>query len=259
MSNVQLALSLSNPSEGIDDLLFLEQQQPDPYVGKLTKGQMAIATLGWLNPDLGYDVDNNCGGDDGMFSTTVYAYLYKQDLEYTLAVSYGSLGKARVQETTYTEIIKCSLKDSVDFSYPNEEVLSSSWVGNTYDSVGNLVNKPQYTYDNRSVFFTDKVYGSLRIRYKVIRHAYGLTISSRKIDDDTVTENKYQSVAYAIWSSDIDWIEVVTPYGFEETDGFCGNGSITRIDPDPEQPWVPTAQPRDKTIKINYCTQEVQT
>jgi len=255
--NTQLSVSLSRESvtRG-DELLFLEQEDYNPYTGKLTKGTMVIATLGWLYPDVGYSTSNNCGGSEGRFTITVYAYLYQQDLVYNIALSYGDIGEAVIQDTEYSEVIKCNLKESVDFSYPSEGIISSSWVGNAYDSVGNIVTLPTFTSDNRSIFFSKKVYGSLRVKYKVTRHCYSVSIAGRQLEDDTVSENKYQSVAYATWAYDIDWIEIKSPEGFEAFDGDCGGGVIINPPPKPEGP--PKAPPSDKDIHVDYCTQEVK-
>lgn len=259
MTNVSLNISLADKVRDIDDdLLFLEQEDYSPYIGKLTKEVMAWAVIGWIYPELGYETENSCGGEEGVFETTVFAYLYQQDLNYTADLSYGMFTGARTIETLeYVEVIRCQFKEDVEFSYPCEALLDSQWVGGTYDNLGNLVPKPTYTNDNRTISFSDKVWGSLRVRYTVTRHVYKCRIESREKDDESVTENKYSSTAYAVWNGGIDFIGVDAPYGFENTDGECGNGDITDIDPDPDpERDPPKVDPVNTQTRIDYCSQE---
>lgn len=259
MSNVNLGIGLSDKSRQVEtDLLFLEQEEFSPYVGKLTKAGMAVAVIGWIFPEKGIETQNRCGGEDGRFEITIYAYLYQQDLSYNAYLSYGVLGDRRIEELDYVEIIRCSLKEQVDFSYPNEGIVSAEFVGNAYDMNGDIISSPSYTSDNRSMYFSKKVYASIKVRYSVKRHVYNAIITSRaQLEQDITTEeNKYQSTAYAVWSGGIDWIETKTPYGFEEFDGDCGNGTIVIInppDPDPDDP--PKVSPENTETHIDYCTQ----
>ena len=253
-----LSLSLSDDRDSAENLLFLEQKAFSPFAGKLTKGGMVTGFLSWVLPREYEEPGNTCGGSSGIFTATIYAYLYLQTLNYSIDTSYGSLGERVVEDITYTEGVQLSLKDRVDFSYPNEEIISTEWVGAVYNSRGETIPKPSFTADNRTLYFSEKVYGYLKVKYKITRHRYSAIVSGRNIKDATITEDKYTSTVFAVYDGGIDWIQVQSPYGFEDFDGECGNGVILDTTPDDSPNAPPTASPDDKDIFIDYCTQEIR-
>lgn len=253
--NNQLAITLSSEKKDFGEVLFLEQEERSPYEGRLTKSGLVQGVLGFIYPD-DYVVENACGGEEGVFETTVYAYLYEPLLDYNIALDYGELGERVIEEVEYIEIINCSLKDFVEFSYPSDKVLETKWEGLAYTNMGQVVPHPNYEFDRQGTYFDSSVYASLRVRYRVTRHAYSVRVTSRAKYDLTVTEDKYASVAYAYWDGGIDFEKIEVPYGFEETDGNCGNGSIVRITEDDDPDGPPAVDPENEHIYIDYCKQE---
>lgn len=257
-SNRSLSLSLKVPVTNELPLLFLEQKGFSPFAGKLTKAGMASGVLSWLEPESNEEPSNSCGGSDGLFIATVYAYLYQQNLNYFIDTSYGAIGERAAEDITFLEGIQLSLKDTIDFSYPNEGIISTEWVGPVYNSLGETVQRPSFTANNRSITFSEKVYGYLKVRYNITRHRYSVTVYGRNIEDAAINEDKYNSTVYAVWDGGINWIQLESPYGFEDFDGECGNGVILDVTPDDDPDGPPKASPDDKDIFIDYCTGRVK-
>ncbi len=255
MGDTSLNITLSSPAPETVDAMFLEQEDYSDYLGKVTKAAMIQSILGFIFPETSVTLPNNCGGADGIFETIIFAYFYEENLTYDIGTSQGLLGMGVVESLDYVEYLNISLKEEVNFSYPSRQLKILEWEGAAYNKRGEVIPYPDYTVDSKGLKFDSEVYGSLKVRYNVIRHRYVLTVESLQLSDPGVIENKYQAVVYARWDGGVTWLEVEAPHGFEDFDGRCGSGGTT-VQPPEEPDSPPFASPTNKDIYIDYCTQE---
>lgn len=254
MSNL-LNISLSTSSADELDYVLIEQEEWGKDVGRtsLPQGILAIGAMAFG----GVLPLPNCGGFDG-FDANVYAYPSRNDLAFKFAVSHGTCQSGIIQTLTRTEIINCSLQNSVDTKYPVQDMQSMVWIGPCYDKNGSIVPRPSVLQKGRFIYFSDKVLGSLRVTYGVYRIVYNVRIEKREYS----IENNFESVAYTVWDGGINAKDIEVPSGYEYTDGKCDNGkdpdqdgSITTICPPPLHGTYPISVQADRNTKVGYCPQ----
>lgn len=189
--------------------------------------------------------------------TTVYVYRYDLTLNYKLYASHGTLGDKITQgDLTYTEKVKVSMQDEVSLKYPNFGVVDTTWLGGkAWDRTGRETTAPGYTADSSKVIFDQPVYGTLLLTYRINRDKYSLSLPKR-VDAE---ENKFSSVAYAIYKGGPTWEEIETPPGSDDTDQQCtgGGGGGLEVDPPDPKEYPPYASNVDAKRVVDYCTQEV--
>lgn len=264
MTEAGLTISFTNPSAAAaaDCALKIEQKPWGKDVGKTSNMQaiygIAAAVNGGRWPAM------YCGGLNGVFVGTVYAYPCEPHLSYQIKVSHGLVTARTIEIAIREEIIQCSLKLEHDTDYPVLSMLSKSWVGHCYDNEGNITGRPIVTEVDNKIVFDQAVYGSLRVRYQVLRHVYEVTVSKRL----NSIENNYQSVAYGVWDGGVIWIDIEAPAGFEAFDGDCGNGAwydedgnLIGLSPRgdvcvEDKTRIPTAVIADKNVTVDYCSGE---
>ena len=267
MSTTQFSVNISGKIPEASSYLKLEQEPWSDNVGKMstTRGMLVIAAAanGGLFPEV------FCGGLNGTFNATVHVYPYPAELPFTLKVSHGHVASRFMALPIREETIQCGFQTELSPEYPVHVWGGVQWVGNCYDRNGNIVPRPTVTRVGNILKLSEQVYGSIRIRYTVVRHTYTISISSRT---DAI-ENKYQSVAYAVFDGGVVWLDVTAPAGFEEFDGDCGNGAFydDSLLPDgytdgqlsqttlcsTRYTRYPIAARADKEVEVDYCTQEV--
>lgn len=247
--------------------LFLEQAEEDnEYTGKITKSVLTEKLLSLARPGQGYVVGNYCGGQSNKIERTVFVYLYDQQLNYRIEASYGTLSSRVVDPISFEQDIECGLNDTVDFRYPSEGLLSWEWITETRDTLGNIVEEPEVTVLQNGIALSKQVYGTLRVKYKVVRHRYKIAITSRAQFDEGVIKNKYSSTVYAVWAGGVDWEVLDLPYNYDFHNGDCKDiGYNVSIGPDGDSAGdddidgggytPPKASGSDKNIDYNYCTQ----
>lgn len=254
MVTATLAISLSRPAPSRLNQLFIEQGDPEPGEGYLSRAGMFLALLDLVENQDPAERTNCLSGGRG---TTLYVYRYDLSLPYTLHVTHGELGDRRVEDDlVFTEKIRVNMQGEVNLKYPNFGVVDTAWLGGkVWDKDGMEISPPAPTTTSSSVIFPDRLYGTLLISYKIKRDAYFLPLVARP----EAEENKYSSVAYAVHRGGVDWMEIRIPEQLEKTGKVCyGGGGTLGGHEGPEDPDGPPSAPHaDAEIGIDYCSQEV--
>lgn len=265
MTDTSLAIQFANPSGADGECELLIEQEPwGKDVGVTTEMTGILGIASAINGTRWPEVF--CGGMNGYFNATVYVYPCDFGMDYQFHVSHGSVTSGSTDIKYREEVVQCSMQLVHTLDYPLYQLGSMSWIGRCYDSQGNFVSRPQVSIYGNQVVISEEVYGSVRVRYTVVRHTYHVTISRRF----AAIENKYESVAYAVWDGGVKWIDIEAPAGFEAYDGDCGNGSyhddnlqdgyisdqLGRTDICGHRYTdIPVASSADRRITVQYCTQ----
>lgn len=267
MSESEISITFANRSQSSRDCVLIEQEPWGRDVGETSNMQGILAISAAVSGGRWPEV--NCAGSNGEFNATVYVYTCDDvGLDYQFKVSHGTVSM-RVTEIMYREeVVQCSLQLEHELDYPVRSVGAMSWIGNCYDSGGSVTSRPIVTIqDDNTVLLSKKVWGSLRVRYTVLRHTYHVTIQRRW----AALENKYNSVAYAVWDGGVKWLDIEAPTNFEAFDGDCGNGAfynpnlqdgyndgqLSQTDIcKPEYTKLPVAVTADRMRTVEYCSQE---
>lgn len=242
--------------------LRIEQEEWETTTGQVTKSGLYSYLYGRLTANI--VVNNvNCGFSmvDGVPTvfTTIYVYLPMAEFPYAFHTSYGMLGAKAIDRLEQKEIINFSLSKSHQLVYLPGADVEYSWVGAVYDVHGAVTPAPEVSFEGGSVLLNKIVYGSLRVEYGVLRHKYVLQAPIRAGVEEV---DLFGAVVYAIYDGGISWLELEPPPGIDALLGgggsnVCGYAVIPADVPDDEyQP--PTECPKaDRTIDIDYCSQEV--
>ena len=228
--NIGVSRAASNPL----DLLQLEQEDWKPYVGYITTSNMVRVIAEYLyNEDFGSSIE--CGIDGGSLITVVYAYPKVADLDYVLNISRGTISKRIVQEYTEETVLRFSLNDSASLKYPCGSVISTEWIGDTFAVRGEEVNNVTVNVTGQDVQLSQKVRGRLKIKYKVLRHKYGVSIKPRKKS----IENHFSSTVFGIYAGGLNYLVLSEPPNIDSFDtaseencngGFGVTGSLSSED-----------------------------
>lgn len=267
--NMQVALSARStiPENGY---VMLAQESWEPYVGHLTK----LQAIGWLTKFIfaGPDPASFCPDiiGDG-YAKTIYAFPSKDNLNFRIGCSNGTITQGAIQYLDFTELIQVNLDKTPSLKYPALRLTSYIWEGEVYNSKGEVVTPPQINLNSHAPILSASVYGSLRLTYQTFRHTYTVTIQPRA----EYQENKFQSFIWAIWNGGTTWIEVEAPLGAESDssamsclskyDGSAGQFSPVAgttgktilpsgFDGSEEEPFG-KVEGEDETVNIDYCTQ----
>jgi len=249
MSHLVAAYSRPQAEAGV----FIEQTDYAPYTGQVTRYAMAVL-LDNLLFDKDKELPTDCGIVGGAFMTVVLFYPSPAELPFTAHVSRGDLGPGQVENSSRSEIINFRLDQTASLRYPAQEITGVEWLTDTFDAKLQPAPRPSLSLSGQSsVMASAKIYGAARITYTVRVQIHSLVIAGR----EESIENKYSSVAYAVYSGGVDWLELSAPPGAEDYDGDCkhGGGQVTPDD-DPDDP-EPDADGADRTIKIDYCSREI--
>jgi len=242
---LRIAIAQPKRDRNNDDFVLLEQEPWDPYIGFLTKfGVYAFINSILFNED---EPEDNC--PPSILSRSVYAYPSREDLNYRIGCSWGSLSARRVEVIDYTEDVQVDIELELDLKYPAVSITRSSWVGDVYTADGEVINPtPQAIVTTDGVSLTEKVYGTLLVTYKVCRHVYGIRINPRV----GAIENQLQSFVYACWDGGNTYMEMEIPDGSE--DGGCNYKIDYNLHmPDSDDP-PDHVDPENEYLDIDYCT-----
>lgn len=261
MDEQLLSIALQGPpSADESDYVLIEQQPWAKDVGRTSKRQ-GILGIGAIVFG-GRIPQPNCGGIGG-FDTPVYVYPSRVGLQFIFRVSHGEYQTATVETVVREEILKCGLQDKTTCDYPVLAMQSILWLGKCYDAKGNVVARPMVTRQGRDHHFSQKVFGSLRIKYLVLRKTYNVRIEER---GDSI-ENNFQALAYCVGNGWGKWKEIEAPSGYEDTLGNCGNGlygnngvntdGTAICSPDWGKGTYPTAVKADRKTDVDYCSQQI--
>lgn len=257
MNPHSLAIQFSTESS-IDsrNLLKLKQEEWDRYVGVVTKSQFVKFLRNLLYGD-GSSPDIDCGLSSGNnLVCIIYAYPYYEDLVYNIRTSYGTLSEGVREDLEYEETISVSLSTSVSTDHFVHEIYSFEWVGNVYDSSGNVITPPDITHDSKEITLSKKVYGTLKIKYRAVRDIYVLTIEPREDSE----QDLFGAVVFATYLNGLSFLEITQPPNLDElasgeySCGWKGGISTEYPEDDPTRPEYHNAH--KKTVK-DYCSDEV--
>lgn len=243
--------------------LRLEQQGWGQNVGKvssLTIVRELAASFGVYTPP---SIDCGLGGG-GEYVCDLYVYLFDRFLNYQLGITHGTITGFKVEEVEVEENIDFSLNSTATMNYTPVGGVTLEWVDeDVWGEGGSYASKPSLSANGDVITSGDPVYGSVLAKYKTFRHVRQIKIPPRM----NAVDNIFASWAWARWDGGETKIELNPPPGASQNyqagmlcdgTGSTYGGSVT-IDPggdggdDP-----PKAIPSDKTIDIEYCTQEKQ-
>lgn len=264
------SLSFSTQYAQDADYLLIEQEPWPEDVGVTTHLQAIAAISSFLFDTTVPEI--NCGGDTDGFDTLVYVYPSRVSLIYTFHISHGEYIRGISEMLIREETQQAGLNDSVQVDYPPISSISIQWIGQCYDSTGAVTARPLVTVVGNTIYFSKKVYGSLRLRYSVLRITYKVRVEER---DDAV-ENNFDSIVFCVWDGGIKWLRCDPPSGYEATKGECDNGFYDtdstdgddsmhigdQPDGSPDEDEDPNQAPDDTDgadlrVGIDYCSQEL--
>lgn len=253
-----LTISFSREKiSGISGVLKIKQEPWKSDTGMLTKSDFYVFVKNLLESSIfGNPVD--CGfNPDGSITTTIYVYLEDPDFLYSLKTSYGVLGSKYGESASEEEMIQFSSSNTANLNFiPENGSVSYSWLGDTYNLEGDLVENPSVSIDGSQVELSYTVFGSLKVTYSAFRHVYNLTAYPREDAD----ENLFSAVVYALYEGGIDWLELSNPPNVDEISLYdnCGWGSMSIEESENISAFnPPTVEQSNITYVYDYCSQEL--
>jgi hypothetical protein len=139
-------------------------------------------------------------------------------------------------------------------------MITLAWIGNCYNRDGSYAPHPDVTYSDGEIKLSAEVFGSLRVRYSVLRIAFVVQIRRREGE----FEHKYDSVAYVVLDNGVEFIEIESPANFEKFDGDCQNGAYYGVDGTSDGSLIygpcsgykyPVAARANRYKNVDYCSQ----
>lgn len=195
----------------------------------------------------------NCNlNADGELVATVYAYPSPSNLNFNTRLTHGRITGRQVRTESFEEIILFRISDEERTSYPVSSMQSYRWLGDIYDENGAVVNTPNTSYSNNYFNLSQKIYGSLLVKYNVRRHIFDIAIPENEDEED----NKWDSVVYATFNGGVSWVEVRG----EESNSLSGTecetsvGSVVDSDDDDDDD---EGSASGRYTKIDYCSQDI--
>lgn len=253
--NQSFSVTFTNtpPDSSSQDLLDLEQDSWESYVGRLTAANMVRYIRNMLFGEA-EDSYFDCGLDgEGRCVTVIHAYPLTSDLGYRIYCSYGELGSGIITSFDETEIVEFQNSSTASVKYPCQRIVDREWLGTIYDSQDNPLAHPPIEINGKELIVPEKIWGTVKLTYRVYRRSYGLTITPRA---DQI-EGSYSAAVWAIYDGGIEYLVLSEPPGIDNysTDGRCGYSSWTNVEFAPDEPPKHPAGDFDKYIDIEYCTQ----
>jgi hypothetical protein len=261
----------ADPDSGSGSLdAWLRLEQPD-WPPKGTEGWAAFLLAHGKDPGVPIPAAEyvalwdewvtECRSDEGgCIVTEIWVHKGPADLQYRLEASHGTLGRRMVEETTHVESVQINLESSYEFRESNvTRIVSASWEGAVYGEDGSVLHKkPSYTFINGVFTFYEidtstplKVFGMLRITYRMGYDKYVLTIPARDEGeyDTQGNEAAYQSTVMAFYDGKVESMDVDLP---DLSGTACGNYSQTymTVDDDDEGDCYKLY------LKVHKCTGE---
>lgn len=255
--NLTITITPEQSARVSEELILVEQAEWRPYTGYVTRGNM-VRYLANLLYGEAYQAQIDCGLTGGQVVAAIHAYPLRNDVRYQLLTTHGVLSEPVMEESEQEETLHFSLELTASLRYPASRVLSTEWLS-SYAADGTPATKPAVTVDGREIVAAAPVYGSLRIRYQANRSIHLLTLDQRA----DATENFYSAVIVALpvggrpvmlTFDPPPTAEEMAEGGYDCGMGSGGNPQLTEI----EHPLdTPEASSHQRTILIDYCTQEV--
>ena len=183
----------------------------------------------------------------------IFVYTLDPGLAFQLHASYGTLSDPSVKEVEFTEIVNFKM-DAATLDRPVRNLVRQEWLS-VFDQEGNQIAGTGVTADGLTLTPDEPVYGSLKLTYTALQHAYMLTVAPR----EEATANRYSTVVYAPYDGGFSYLVVDPAPGADEFDidegcGYSsssGLGSVEWPELDPHQMGA------DRHQTIEYCSQQI--
>jgi len=225
-------------------------EQATSAAGRVTRLDLVKSLSGRLYGGHGPQID--CGFRDGRFMIALLVFPSEQT--YQVGVTHGHLDQPIISAPAVEESLQFTLTDSATTKYPVRELISLDPLADCWDENGAPIQPPPITWDGTTVTLARKIYGSLLITYRTIRHTMALLIPPRD-----GSENIYQSVAWAAWNGGAKLLDLKVPSERYADDSGCAwrltDRWIVNFPDDEIRP--PTTDGVSNTVEIDYCTQKV--
>lgn len=255
-----VTFSLPSSDSSSDQVLMIEQESWEAFVGSLTAANMVryIRNLLFGTDDQEPYID--CGVDEeGCVVTVINVYELYPSVSYRLYASHGVLGVNMVTDFEEEEIVKFGNADSTSTRYPARRIVDREWMGQVYDSNDQPIADPPITIDGKDLILPQPIYGTVKLKYMVHRHSYGLRITPR---EDEV-EGAFSAAVYAVYDSGENYDGGIEHHMLSNPPGIdsiafgdqCGRGGGVYVDvADDDPPQLPNGEV-NKYTEIEYCTQ----
>lgn len=251
----ELSFRYVNPAtaEAERDLLLLEQDSWSAYTGLLTKAGLAR----YLRAAL-YGAESNavidCGFSGDSLTIVIHAWPLVPGVSFRLRTSVGELGEVLIDTVSSAESVSFTLTDRASLRHPADVIESVSWLVGPYDRAGTLIAAPALSVSGRELTLSAPVWGCAWIRSAGTRYACAVSIP-RDIAEPLLAAGWSEYVIGLPEGGRPVALELSPPPGAEalaRSGGECGRGSRFSVrGRDGASP--PEAQPRDKTVKCDYC------
>jgi len=232
--------------------LLLEQAKFGDFTGKVSKGAVVQYMRSLIYGEDRPSMDCGLNEDGDSFSCMVNAYPVSPVFAYNLHVAYGEVSEMVVVEYDFTETVNVKLESELKLSYPAQEIISAEFIGSGYDQAGTVTVLPALNVGSDSVTVSKPIYGAVSVVYKILVHSYAVTVKRQPGN-----ETAFPAVVYANYNGGVTWLEIEPPTGSEENFVSCGFGYSGTVTGEGDETGLPIANPVHRTIKVNYCTQEI--
>lgn len=198
MTNINTNISLVDPAELTDEyFLIIEQVEPDGTLveeedaAKLVDDiyKTSICDESYEIPICGGSITANarpddpteeevqeaveelqipdCEDADGSFETQVKIYRSHQEEDYNLVIEGGEETLRVIVQESKTINLNVKLQNSVEIGYPYVGNVQAVWLGEVYNSLGNI-NPPSITVSGNVLSWTGNVTGTITISFNTI-------------------------------------------------------------------------------------------
>lgn len=226
--------------------VWLSQDAPS---GSLISAIDLAAALSAMLSD-GESVVSNSGVDtDGTYTTTVYLASSPPSLSVRYGIGPGEILSETQSTRVSSQLITFAMSDTATLSWPPDAIISKVWQGTCYNGDGDTVDSPPVTVNGVSLTLDEAVYGTLMVTY---------TTTIRKIKVRIAALDGLTSCYFwAAWDGGASMLEVTPSATASDvlTDGDDVWSTTVSITANGD--WTPpTASKDDKTVEIDYCSQE---
>ncbi len=196
--------------------------------------------------------DGDCGfapGGHG-YGTTVYVSSTPPELEYDCGAAPGEIIKRVRSRREQGEILAFAMSDTATLTWPPLSIASIEWQGACYDADGNEVTPPTPVTFGEQIRIPYPVYGSLSIVYLVQIERCSVRIA---------TGGHLGSHFWAAWNGGVEILQLEIPQSTVDASatGTCPDWDVDLdVTPDDQPKPPPKVKPEDRTVDIDYCTQE---
>lgn len=262
MTDQNILISFAS-EEQVDDAYLILEQEEYPEVDQLTMLGVARILSGVVSSLASATYSNDCimSADGKRFTTSVLAYPYPMGLIYNVGVVNGSASTSGGTFVTKTETLKFSLDNAATLKYPIHTFVSGEWMGDVYLTDGTIIPTPSITRVGQELRVDLDIWGTYEVTYTTWVETHIVSVSAR----DEAVENFFQSVFYASFEYGIELLNLEPPPNAEENylngvdcNGYpigwdYDGGSDLIVVPPEDGTGVPTAEPVNETITLNYC------